>query len=59
VTAPKRFEIDNLINSDDPIEAQQTLVRAARKGCFIEPTLGQSNRIIHKSKTPNGWLAVD
>lgn len=58
-TAPKQFEIDILIDSDDPIEAQQALVKAAQKGCFIEQTLGQSNRIIHKLKTPEGWVSVD
>lgn len=58
-TAPKSFEIDVLIDSDAPLERQQDLVRAARKGCFIEQTLGQSNRITHRIRTADGWLAVD
>jgi uncharacterized OsmC-like protein len=58
-TAPKSFEIDILIDSDDPISDQVALVQAARQGCFIEQTLGQANRIIHKLKTPDGWMAVD
>lgn len=58
-TAPKSFEIDILIDSDDPLDKQEALVRAAQKGCFIEQTLGQSNRIVHKLKTADGWVPVD
>jgi len=58
-TAPKSFGIDILIDSDDPIDAQTALVRAAQQGCFIEQTLRQSNRITHKLKTLDGWVAVD
>jgi len=58
-TAPKSFEIDILIDSDDPIDAQTALVRAAQQGCFIEQTLRQSNRITHRLRTPDGWVAVD
>ena len=58
-TAPKSFEIDIFIDSDDPLDKQQSLVLAAKKGCFIEQTLGQSNKIAHKLKTPDGWLVVD
>lgn len=58
-TAPKSFEIDVLIDSDDPLEAQSALVRAARRGCFIEQTLGQANAITHKLRTDSGWVAVD
>lgn len=58
-TAPKSFEIDIFIDSDAPLERQQALVRAAQKGCFIEQTLAQPNRIVHKLKTPEGWVSVD
>ena len=58
-TAPKAFEIDIWIDSDDPIERQQALVAAARKGCFIEQTLGQANTIVHRLKTPEGWVPAD
>ena len=58
-TAPRNFEIDILIDSDDPTEDQLALVRAAQKGCFIEQTLGQANRINHRLKMPDGWVAVD
>jgi len=28
-------------------------------GCIIKQTLGQSNRIVHKLKTADGWVPVD
>ena len=58
-TAPKSFHFDILIDSDDPTDAQLKLVEAAKKGCFIEQTLGQSNVITHRLKTENGWVAVE
>ncbi|MFT4960446.1 MAG: putative OsmC-like protein [Paracoccaceae bacterium] len=58
-TAPKSFEIDIFIDSDDPLDKQTALVQAAKKGCFIEQTLGQSNTIAHKLKTADGWVNVD
>lgn len=58
-TAPKSFEIDVLIDSDAPLERQLDLVRAAKKGCFIEQTLGRENRISHRLKTSSGWVDAD
>lgn len=55
-TAPKSFKIDVLIDSDAPIEKQLELVEAAKKGCFIEQTLGQKNLIQHRLKTTTGWV---
>lgn len=55
-TGPRSFEIDIFIESDDPIERQQELVAAAQKGCFIEQTLGQGNKIRHRLKTESGWV---
>lgn len=57
-TAPKSFELDILIDSPNPIEEQVALVQAARKGCFIEQTLGQSNKITHRLKTKSGALRL-
>lgn len=54
-TAPKSFEIDVMIDSDDPIEKLRELVATAKKGCFIEQTLGQKNTINHRIKTAEGW----
>lgn len=58
-TAPKSFEIDIMIDSDAPLERQQALVSAAKKGCFIEQTLGQKNTITHRLKTDEGWIDAD
>lgn len=58
-TGPKSFEIDVLLDSDDPIEKQLALINAARKGCFIEQTLGQANQIRHRLRQDNHWVTVD
>jgi len=57
-TAPKGFEIDVLLDSPDAQDKVVALINAARKGCFIEQTLGRSNTIRHRLKTPQGWLDV-
>ena len=57
-TAPKSFEIDVLIDSPDPEEKVIELIETAKKGCFIEQTLGQGNTIHHRMKTPDGWKEV-
>jgi uncharacterized OsmC-like protein len=54
-TAPKSFEIDVLIDGDDPLETVRELAAAARNGCFIEQTLGRSNSITHRIRTVDGW----
>ncbi len=58
-TAPKSFALAILIESDAPMERQVALVQAARKGCFIEQTLGQKNTIRHRIRTPDGWRSID
>ena len=55
-TAPKSFEIDVTIDSDDPVERLHDLVQTAKRGCFIEQTLGQSNTIRHRIRTADGWI---
>ncbi len=57
-TAPHSFEIDVDIESDDPSEKIVELINAAKKGCFIEQTLGRQNSIRHRMKTANGWIEV-
>ena len=57
-TAPKGFEIDVLLDSPDAQDKVVASINAARKGCFIEQTLGRSNTIRHRLKTPQGWLDV-
>lgn len=58
-TAPKSFAIDITIDSPDPLDRQLALIAAARKGCFVERTLGRSNVISHRQKTADGYLAID
>ena len=55
-TAPKSFEIDVLIDSDDPPDRLLELVATAKRGCFIEQTLGQGNAIRHRIRTAEGWI---
>lgn len=57
-TAPKSFDIDIQLDSPNPIAEQIELIEAAKKGCFIEQTLGQTNTIRHRLKTENGYLAI-
>ena len=47
-TAPRLMEIDVLIDSPAPFEDAVALIQAAKKGCFIEQTLGRKNTIRHR-----------
>lgn len=58
-TAPKSFEVDVLLDSPDPPERQAELIQAAKKGCFIEQTLGQANTIRHRMKVDGGWAVLE
>lgn len=57
-TAPKSFEIDVLIDSPDAEEKVVALIETAKRGCFIEQTLGRQNTIRHRMKTLEGWKDV-
>jgi len=57
-TSPRSFELDIAIDSSAPTEQVIKLIHAARKGCFIEQTLGQKNTIRHRMKTPDGWVTL-
>ncbi|MFN4273313.1 MAG: OsmC-related (seleno)protein [Aliihoeflea sp.] len=57
-TAPRGFEIDIFLESPDPLARVESLVAAARKGCFIEQTLGRTNSIRHRIRTQDGWKEV-
>lgn len=57
-TAPHSFEIDVLIDSDDTQGNVIALIDAAKKGCFLEQTLGRANTIRHRLKTADGWIDV-
>lgn len=58
-TAPKSFEIDITLESPNSVDEQLALIAAAKKGCFVEQTLGQSNVIRHRLKTESGFLTAD
>lgn len=57
-TAPHSFEIDVLIDSSSAQDKVVALIEAAKKGCFLEQTLGRANKIRHRMKTPDGWQDV-
>ncbi|MCW1932738.1 OsmC family protein [Pararhodobacter zhoushanensis] len=57
-TAPKSFEIDVLMESPNTQAEVAALIEAAKKGCFIEQTLGRTNPIRHRLKTEGGWVDV-
>ena len=57
-TFPKSFDMDIFLESPSPIEDQVALIKAARKGCFVEQTLGQVNSITHRISTPDGFLRI-
>ncbi|MFK7753377.1 MAG: OsmC-related (seleno)protein [Sedimentitalea sp.] len=58
-TAPKSFDIDIHLDSPNPLEDQIALIAAAKKGCFVEQTLGQVNVIRHKLRTENGFVDIE
>ncbi|MEO0999133.1 MAG: OsmC family protein [Pseudomonadota bacterium] len=57
-TAPKSFELDVYLTSPDPLDRQVALIETAKKGCFIEQTLGRENTIRHRLKVGEGWQEV-
>ncbi len=58
-TAPESFEIDIRLDSPNPIDEQVALIEAAKKGCFVEQTLGRRNVVRHRLKTPDGYLEIE
>ena len=57
-TGPRSFEIDVMIDSPDAEDKVVELIETAKKGCFVEQTLGVSNTINHRMKTAQGWREV-
>ena len=57
-TAPHSFDIDVMIDSNDEQDKVIALINAAKKGCFLEQTLGQANTIRHRMKVDDGWMDV-
>ncbi len=58
-THPKSFDIDVFLESPSALEDQIGLIQAARKGCFVEQTLGRANTISHRIRTPSGFARVE
>ena len=57
-THPQSFEIDVFLESRSDLDQQIALIQAARKGCFIEQTLGRQNTINHRLRTPHGFMRI-
>jgi uncharacterized OsmC-like protein len=57
-TAPESFDIDVYIESSEALVKVKELILAAKKGCFIEQTLGKKNTINHKLKIDKAWIDV-
>ena len=57
-TAPHAFHIDVTLDSPDPEERVREVIATAKKGCFIEQTLGVANVIHHRIRTADGWTQV-
>jgi uncharacterized OsmC-like protein len=57
-THPKSFDIDVFLESTSALEDQVALITAAKKGCFIEQTLGQVNTITHRIRTEDGFMRI-
>lgn len=57
-TAPRSFEIDVFLDSPDPQERAVALIEAAKRGCFIEQTLGRANTIRHRLRRGADWVEV-
>ncbi|MEM6987576.1 MAG: OsmC family protein [Pseudomonadota bacterium] len=58
-THPKSFDIDVFLDSPSPFEAQVELIRAAKKGCFVEQTLTRVNTVNHRIRTEEGFVRIE
>ena len=57
-TAPHSFAIDVKLSSPDDEAKVREVIETAKKGCFLEQTLGVKNVITHRLKTDAGWVEV-
>ena len=58
VTRPVGFNLDIDISSDANLDDLKKLIEIAKKACFIEQTLGQSNNIVHRLRSGDDWINV-
>ncbi len=56
VSAPVSFALDVDIDSDASPEDLTRLLNAAKKGCFVEATLGQINAVRHRLRVGDEWV---
>lgn len=57
-TAPKSFRMDIRLESPASVEQQSELIATAKRGCFIEQTLGRPNTIAHRLHTERGFVDI-
>ncbi len=57
-TEPIGFDLDIDIDSEASLDDLKRLIEAAKKGCFIEQTLGQVNTIGHRLKQGDEWIEI-
>jgi uncharacterized OsmC-like protein len=56
VTGPVGFSLDIDLATEATVDDQLRLIAAAKKGCFIEQTLAQPNRVTHRLKVGDTWI---
>lgn len=56
VGSPVGFDLDVDIDSDEDLADIKRLLEAAKKGCFLEVTLGQANTIGHRLRVGDEWI---
>lgn len=56
ISAPVGFNLDVEIDSEASDENLLRLLEAAKKGCFLEQTLAQSNIVTHRLKLGDNWV---
>ncbi|MEO1223704.1 MAG: OsmC family protein [Pseudomonadota bacterium] len=56
VTAPVGFSLDIDLDTTASVDDQLRLIAAAKKGCFIEQTLAQSNTVDHRLRVGDDWI---
>jgi uncharacterized OsmC-like protein len=57
-TAPVGFTMDVEIDSDAPVEDIRRLMETAKKGCFVEQTLGRTNKVSHRLMLDDQWVEL-
>lgn len=58
VGEPVGFDLDIDVDSEASLDDIKRLIDAARKGCFLEATLGQANEISHRLRLGDEWIDI-